>query len=387
MTLDVDRASRSTPDAPQAQTRRAARERERAAAAIARTAAEARAAARTTVIAGSPPIYSSRRALREAATRSAESLEVRVTGPTYAPPVVAVDAPALGVGGAHVPIARPARSPRPVGERQAPTRRPAAVRGRARSFARKATAGAALVFIGSLVVVTSMPAQAVQPPGELDPQVAQLEPETQSLDPVAADASTVFARDDIVVRDPLESALMSEGERAALQAVADSEPGGSYYGGRPAFPATWSMMETDYVQTPFPQVTQLPISSGFGYRSGGFHGGTDIPLAPGQEIRPVANGVVSAVWQGDNPGGGGYAVFVDHNIDGQFVQSWYPHMQAGSIRVEVGQVVDISTVLGGVGSTGRSTGPHLHLEMKNSDYVSFDPLRWLQTRETRLEVG
>ncbi|KAA6435146.1 M23 family metallopeptidase [Agrococcus sediminis] len=232
-----------------------------------------------------------------------------------------------------------------------------------------------------------MPAQAVQPPGELDPQVAQLEPETQSLDPVAADASTVFARDDIVVRDPLESALMSEGERAALQAVADSEPGGSYYGGRPAFPATWSMMETDYVQTPFPQVTQLPISSGFGYRSGGFHGGTDIPLAPGQEIRPVANGVVSAVWQGDNPGGGGYAVFVDHNIDGQFVQSWYPHMQAGSIRVEVGQVVDISTVLGGVGSTGRSTGPHLHLEMKNSDYVSFDPLRWLQTRETRLEVG
>ena len=64
VTLDVDRASRSTPDAPQAQTRRAARERERAAAAIARTAAEARAAARTTVIAGSPPIYSSRRALR-----------------------------------------------------------------------------------------------------------------------------------------------------------------------------------------------------------------------------------------------------------------------------------------------------------------------------------
>nr|WP_241249602.1 M23 family metallopeptidase [Agrococcus sp. KRD186] len=147
------------------------------------------------------------------------------------------------------------------------------------------------------------------------------------------------------------------------------------------------MLETDYVQTPFPQITQLPISSGFGYRSGGFHGGTDIPLPPGQEIRPIANGVVSAVWQGNNPGGGGYAVFVDHNINGQFVQSWYPHMQAGSIQVQVGQVIDISTVIGGVGSTGRSTGPHLHLEMKNSDYVSFDPLRWLQTRETRLEVG
>ncbi|WP_026373860.1 M23 family metallopeptidase [Agrococcus lahaulensis] len=146
------------------------------------------------------------------------------------------------------------------------------------------------------------------------------------------------------------------------------------------------MLETDYVQTPFPQISQLPISSGFGYRPGGMHGGTDIPLPPGQEIRPIANGVVSAVWQGNNPGGGGYAVFVDHNINGQFVQSWYPHMQAGSIRVEVGQVVDVSTVVGQVGSTGRSTGPHLHLELKNSDYVSFDPLLWLQTRETRLEI-
>ncbi|SDR65071.1 Peptidase family M23 [Agrococcus carbonis] len=139
---------------------------------------------------------------------------------------------------------------------------------------------------------------------------------------------------------------------------------GTYYGGSPAFPNAWSMLETDYVQTPFPQISQLPISSGFGYRPGGMHGGTDIPLPPGQEIRPIANGVVSAVWQGNNPGGGGYAVFVDHNINGQFVQSWYPHMQAGSIRVEVGQVVDVSTVVGQVGSTGRSTGPHLHLEFE-----------------------
>ncbi|TXP86609.1 M23 family metallopeptidase, partial [Escherichia coli] len=54
---------------------------------------------------------------------------------------------------------------------------------------------------------------------------------------------------------------------------------------------------------------------------------------------------------------------------------------------EVGQVVDISTVVGEVGSTGRSTGPHLHLELKNSDYVSFDPVLWLQTRQMRLETS
>lgn len=387
MTPDPSRALSSPPDGAQVLTRRIARERERAAAAIAQTAVEARAGARASVVEGSPPIYMSRRAMRVAATRAAHALPVQLAEATDTGPRIFVDAPALGNGGAHVPTTR---APRALLQRASPQPLPSprsTLGRRARSIARQVTAGAALLFIGSLVVVTSLPAQAVQPAAEIDAEVAQLEPDVQSLDPVTADAATLFTRDEIVVSDPLETAQMSPDERAAFQAVADSERGGSYYGGSPAFPNTWAMLKTDYVQTPFPQITQLPISSGFGYRPGGFHGGTDIPLAPGQEIRPIANGVVSAVWQGNNPGGGGYAVFVDHNIDGQFVQSWYPHMQAGSIRVEVGQVVDISTVLGGVGSTGRSTGPHLHLEMKNSDYVSFDPLRWLQTRETRLEVG
>ncbi len=325
--------------------------------------------------------------MREAATRTAHALPVRISEATYVEPSIVVDAPALGHRAVRVPTARPVRAASPRAVRPAAAAPRVAAGRRARSIARKVTAGAALLFIGSLVVVTSLPAQAMQSTAELDAEVAQLEPDVQSLAPVAAEATTLFARDDIVVNDPFESALMSPDELAALQAVADSERPGSYYGGSPAFASTWAMLETDYVQTPFPQITQLPISSGFGYRSGGFHGGTDIPLPPGQEIRPIANGVVSAVWQGNNPGGGGYAVFVDHNINGQFVQSWYPHMQAGSIQVQVGQVIDISTVIGGVGSTGRSTGPHLHLEMKNSDYVSFDPLRWLQTRETRLEVG
>ncbi|WP_405216496.1 M23 family metallopeptidase [Agrococcus sp. Ld7] len=325
--------------------------------------------------------------MREAATRTAHALPVRIAETAYTGPSIIVDAPALGNGGVHVPTARPVRAAHQPAARLTPLSRPSTVGRRARSIARKVTAGAALLFIGSLVVVTSLPAQAVQSPDEIDPEVAQLEPEVQSLGPVTAEATTLFTRDEVGVNDPLESALMSPSELPELQAVADAERGGSYYGGSPAFPNTWGMLETDYVQTPFPQITQMPVSSGFGYRPGGFHGGTDIPLPPGQEIRPIANGVVSAVWQGNNPGGGGYAVFVDHNIDGRFVQSWYPHMQAGSIQVRVGQVVDISTVLGGVGSTGRSTGPHLHLELKNSDYVSFDPLLWLQTRETRLEVG
>ncbi|WP_413320361.1 M23 family metallopeptidase [Agrococcus sp. 1P02AA] len=375
------------PHAPQFQTRSALREYERTVARIARTTGEVRASARHTVAEGSPPIYTSRREMREAATRAAHALPVQIAEPTHMFPRFIVDAPSFGTAGERVPSTRPARPIAPRPALKSPSSRPSTTVRRARDVVQKVTAGAALLFIGSLVVVTSLPAQAVQSPSELDLEVAQLEAAVQSLDSVTGDATTLFTRDEIVVNDPLETALMSPDELAAFQAVADSERGGSYYGGAPAFPSAWAMLETDYVQTPFPQISQMPISSSFGYRAGGFHGGTDLPLPPGQEVRPIANGVVSAVWQGNNPGGGGYAVFVDHNIGGRFVQSWYPHLQAGSIRVEVGQVVDISTVVGQVGSTGRSTGPHLHLELKNSDYVSFDPILWLQSRETRLETG
>lgn len=367
-------------------TRRALRKQERAAQAITRTGAEARASARVQVLQGSPSLYTSGRAMREAATQTARELTVSkaAAGPSAAS--ITIANPALGADN-ELPTgaSRGLRRMTPRTIRQAvPTAPPPRPARRARKLARKITAGSALVFIGSLVAVTSLPAQAIEAP-TLALEVASIEPSSQELDRVDADSDTFFARDEIVVTDPLAGASMSDDEFASYQAVADSEAPGSSYGGDPAFPRVWEMLSTDYVQTPFPSLAQLRITSPFGYRPGGSHGGTDIAPGLGVEIRPVANGVVSAVWQGNNPGGGGYTVFIDHNIDGQFVQSWYAHMLPGSIQVEVGQVVDITTVIGQVGSSGRSTGPHLHLEMKNTDYVSFDPMLWLQTREMNLE--
>lgn len=140
-------------------------------------------------------------------------------------------------------------------------------------------------------------------------------------------------------------------------------------------------LSTAYLQTPFPSRSDLPISSPFGPRWGRFHMGVDIPLSLGEPIYPIANGIVTAVYQGDHPGGGGYMVIVEHNIDGQVYESWYAHMQAGSVTVQEGDVVTLDTQIGAVGSTGNSTGPHLHLEVKNPDDVSIDPLRWITTRE------
>lgn len=348
------------------------------------TANEARATERVTVVEGSAPIYRSRRAMREAATRLAQEISVTMAEASYTTPIITVDAPSLGNGGISVPAARAARPLSPRVLRQAPMAPPTLKRGSTRRLAQKLSAGGALLFIGSLVVVTSLPAQAVQPAAGIDPAVAEIH-EVQTLDSVSTETTTYFARDGVTVNDQMAVARMSSGERAAYQAVADGEALGASYTGDPAFPQVWSMLETGFVQTPFPSMDQVPMSSQFGYRPGGFHGGSDLTPGLGTEIRPVANGVVSAVWQGNNPGGGGYAVFIDHNIDGQFVQSWYAHMMPGSINVEVGQVVDITDVVGQVGSSGRSSGPHLHLELKNADYVSFDPMLWLQTREMNLE--
>ncbi len=367
------------------------RERERAEEAIALTASEARAAERVTVVEGSAPLYTTRRAMRDAATRVARELPVQIAESAFTSPIIIVDAPSLGNGGdliqgvRPVPRALPTRALAPRTIRTAPLAPPAKAKQGARKIVQKITAGGALLFIGSLVVVTSLPAQAVQSPGGITAEVAEMSEGAQTLEGVNAETTGYFQRDDITVNDQIAAARMAPGELAAYQAVADAEAPGPSYTGDPAFPQVWGMLETGFVQTPFPSMDQVPMSSGFGYRPGGFHGGSDFIPGVGTDIRPIANGVVSAVFHGNNPGGGGYSVFVDHNIDGQFVQSWYGHMLPGSITVEVGQVIDITTVVGQVGNSGRSTGPHLHLELKNSDYVSFDPVLWLQTREMNLE--
>lgn len=279
---------------------------------------------------------------------------------------------------AHAPVVRPSRRVRS---------------GAARRAVQRLAAAGVILSIGSFVAVTSLPAQAFSPaePSSTTGAYGDVEVE-QQLDVTsgtgahgAEEVTAVLTRDDFGVEDALATARMTPEELSALQASADGEEIGPYYGGDPAMPGVWSQLETSYTQSPFPSLAEVPVSSGFGYRWGSFHGGVDLIPGAGTPVFPIANGVVIATWQGNNPGGGGYEVIVEHNIDGQYFQSWYPHMQAGSIQVEPGQVVDITTQLGAVGSTGRSTGAHLHLEIKNGDYISVDPLVWLATREQILE--
>ena len=119
------------------------------------------------------------------------------------------------------------------------------------------------------------------------------------------------------------------------------------------------------------------LESGFGGRrnpfGGGsyeFHSGQDIDAPMGAPVIAGASGKVCfAGWQN----GYGQLVVVDH---GGGLTTRYGHLSR--IEVTEGQAVDRAALLGHVGSTGRSTGPHLHYEVRIND-EAVNPLQYLQT--------
>jgi murein DD-endopeptidase MepM/ murein hydrolase activator NlpD len=124
-----------------------------------------------------------------------------------------------------------------------------------------------------------------------------------------------------------------------------------------------------------PVVGEVEFTSGFGVRSDPFlgrpamHTGLDFRAPTGDPIRATANGkVISAAYAG----GYGRMVEIDH---GNGLSTRYGHMS--EIHVKVGEQIKIGQVIGAVGSTGRSTGPHLHYETR-IDGEAVDPQKFLR---------
>jgi murein DD-endopeptidase MepM/ murein hydrolase activator NlpD len=120
---------------------------------------------------------------------------------------------------------------------------------------------------------------------------------------------------------------------------------------------------------------ELRMTSTFGYRTDPFlgrpalHSGVDLREEWGTQVHATAAGVVTVA----GPSGGyGNMVEVDH---GGGLSTRYGHLSA--ISVSPGQQVSPGAVLGRVGSTGRSTGPHLHYEVR-IDGEAVDPSRFLR---------
>ena len=124
-----------------------------------------------------------------------------------------------------------------------------------------------------------------------------------------------------------------------------------------------------------PVYGEVDMSSPFGMRMDPFmrgpaiHSGIDLRGDKGDPVRVTANGTVTiAGWNG----GYGNMVEVDH---GNGLATRYGHMS--KIDVKVGQRVVIGQTVGEIGSTGRSTGPHLHYETR-IDGEAVDPQKFLR---------
>jgi murein DD-endopeptidase MepM/ murein hydrolase activator NlpD len=95
------------------------------------------------------------------------------------------------------------------------------------------------------------------------------------------------------------------------------------------------------------------------------HNGTDIwASAEPCWIEAPFDGVVTEAKKSTAAGGGfGNYVMIHHKINGEHYTTLYAHMQDDSIKVKVGQKIEAGTPLGKMGSTGMSTGKHLHWEL------------------------
>jgi murein DD-endopeptidase MepM/ murein hydrolase activator NlpD len=132
-----------------------------------------------------------------------------------------------------------------------------------------------------------------------------------------------------------------------------------------------------------PVIGEVEFTSGFGVRSDPFlgrpamHTGLDFRASMGDPVRATANGkVASSGWAG----GYGRMVEIDH---GNGLSTRYGHLS--EIGVKVGDTIKIGQVIGAVGSTGRSTGPHLHYETR-IDGEAVDPQKFLRAG-VRLSAG
>jgi murein DD-endopeptidase MepM/ murein hydrolase activator NlpD len=118
-------------------------------------------------------------------------------------------------------------------------------------------------------------------------------------------------------------------------------------------------------------LARMEVTSSYGSRLDPFlgeramHTGTDFRATTGTSVLATGPGTVIAA----GPSGGyGKLIEIDH---GNGVTTRYAHLS--SILVEVGDVVTIGEIIGRVGSTGRSTGPHLHYEIRRDD-DAFNPM-------------
>jgi murein DD-endopeptidase MepM/ murein hydrolase activator NlpD len=188
---------------------------------------------------------------------------------------------------------------------------------------------------------------------ELSSKVGSFKDELQRLQSVGSANAETQPLEDVSLQQTTNVAIVGL-NRLGEQSIASLEANGS---------------SLDSIPSGFPLAGN--ISSTFGYRLNPFnrklqrHTGWDMATAMGTPISATANGVVIAA--GMSSIGYGLNVIVDH---GNGLKTLFGHLS--SIEVTVGQEIFAGDEIGLVGSTGNSTGPHLHYEVRLND-APIDP--------------
>lgn len=150
---------------------------------------------------------------------------------------------------------------------------------------------------------------------------------------------------------------------------------------QPVSPVTATLAVTAKVVFPLPEGTWAQTDD-FGARidpiSGeqSYHFGLDLGAADGTPILAAADGVVTVAEFSSDWGG---LIVIEHQISGETVATAYAHMWQNGIHVTPGENVIAGQHIGDVGSSGYSTGAHLHFEVRpgGTNGTAIDPAAWL----------
>lgn len=143
--------------------------------------------------------------------------------------------------------------------------------------------------------------------------------------------------------------------------------------------------ETTRIVMPLPE-GRYWISSRYGWRTDpvtgerAFHAGLDFAAGDGTAILAAADGIVVLTGY---VGGWGNLIVLEHTVDGDRIATAYAHMWDHGTHVAEGQWVMAGDHIGDVGSSGKSTGPHLHFEVRPGGWgnPTIDPLKWLRDHD------
>ena len=234
---------------------------------------------------------------------------------------------------------------------------------RMRMLATKGGSIIAMSFVALMAVATSIPAEALLSSSDVQAAALEAKKPTSGAEPAQV-INLANGTDTITVeQDSYQSQSIAEVAAASGIRMED----------------TFSNNPNGTIQWPF--AVGVHVGDQFGYRNCAGcsvnHGGQDFNPGLGAPIQAIADGVVSFTEDGE--GSLGVHMVIDHMIDGKLVSSVYAHMIHGSMLLKTGDVVKVGQVLGKVGSTGMSTGPHLHFEIRLGGITGTktDPLVWL----------